>query len=497
MVRGNIVRVAVLLPGLCAAAPLSAQTDHEPVGAADAAATITAADLRDRIGILADDSMRGRDTPSPELEQAARYVAEQFRSFGLQPGNGDSYLQPYPLTLVGPGPVDRQALRLRGPSDSRTLDPRTEFVAVPVGRALEGGGPLVRVDPSEEQADLTGRVAVISVTPAALQRVFGRVRHILAERGARGAILVVRAPAAYLAGIRRFFGRRRVSLGEPNDFPAPVMLVSASELPSSLAEALREERPLPPGWSAVLRSDGEVEAARGWNAIGWLEGSDPRLKHEYVLFTAHMDHVGVGRPVDGDSIYNGADDDASGTATVVELAEAFARTTPRPRRSLIFMTVSGEEKGLFGSRWYTEHPLFPLARTVADLNIDMIGRNWRDTVVAIGKAESSLGPLVEEIAAAHPELHMAVVDDRWPDERFYFRSDHYNFARKGVPILFFFSGVHEDYHRPSDEPSKIEYGKTARIGRLIYRLGRAVADADQKPRWDEQAYRRVVEGGDR
>ncbi len=124
----------------------------------------------------------------------------------------------------------------------------------------------------------------------------------------------------------------------------------------------------------------------------------------------------------------------------------------------------------------------------------MIGRNWPDTVVAIGKDESSLGPLVDRIAAQHPELGLTVIDDPWPEERFYFRSDHVNFARKGVPILFFFSGVHDDYHQPSDEADKIRYDKTASIVRLVYRLGLEVANADEAPEWDPEAYRRVVEG---
>jgi len=211
------------------------------------------------------------------------------------------------------------------------------------------------------------------------------------------------------------------------------------------------------------------------------------------VFTAHMDHVGVGSPVDGDSIYNGADDDASGTVTIIELAQAFASLPEAPRRSLVFMTVSGEEKGLLGSGWYAEHPTFPMDQTVANLNLDMIGRNWPDTIVAIGKEESSLGPLVEKIAAEHPELDMAVIDDIWPEEGFYSRSDHYNFARLGVPILFFFNGTHDDYHRPSDHPDKIGYDKMSRIGRLLFFLGYEVATEDDRPSWDAEAYDRVVE----
>ena len=206
-----------------------------------------------------------------------------------------------------------------------------------------------------------------------------------------------------------------------------------------------------------------------------------------------MDHVGVGRPVEGDSIYNGADDDASGTVTIIELAQAFAALPEAPRRSMVFMTVSGEEKGLLGSGWYADHPTFPLAQTVANLNMDMVGRNWTDTIVAIGKEESTLGPLVERVSAEHPELDMAVIDDIWPEEGFYSRSDHYNFARNGVPVLFFFNGTHDDYHRPSDHADKIAYDKMSRIGRLVFYTGFEVANADDRPAWDAAAYGRVVE----
>ena len=366
-----------------------------------------------------------------------------------------------------------------------------------MGGELDASGPLVSLENAGAGADLLGKVVVVRATPQSIQPTLARIRELLAGRRASGAIVTVEAGETYLSGLRAFFARRRVSLGEPDEFPGPVAIVGEDRLPEALAGALRSGRELPPGWSASLHGEAEVRREEAMNVVGWLEGSDPELADEFVIFTAHMDHVGVGRPVSGDSIYNGADDDASGTAAVVELAQAFAATNPRPRRSMVFMTVSGEEKGLLGSRWYSEHPAFPLDRTVANLNIDMIGRNWADTVVAIGKAESTLGPLVEEIAAARPELDLAIIDDPWPEERFYYRSDHFNFARNGVPILFFFSGTHEDYHRPSDEPEKIRYEKTARITRLIYYLGLEIGNAEGRPEWDPEAYRRVVEGGGR
>jgi Zn-dependent M28 family amino/carboxypeptidase len=228
------------------------------------------------------------------------------------------------------------------------------------------------------------------------------------------------------------------------------------------------------------------------NTVGVLPGSDPVLKNEYLVYSAHMDHIGITRGR-ADSINNGADDDASGTAGVIELAEAFSRPGARPKRSIIFLTVSGEEKGLWGSDFFASNPPVPIKQIVADINIDMIGRNWPDTVVAIGKEHSDLGTTLNRVNAAHPELGMTAIDDRWPEERFYFRSDHYNFARKGVPILFFFSGVHEDYHEVTDSPEKINSEKEARILRLLFYLGQEIANAPKRPEWKRESYEEIVE----
>jgi Zn-dependent M28 family amino/carboxypeptidase len=228
------------------------------------------------------------------------------------------------------------------------------------------------------------------------------------------------------------------------------------------------------------------------NTVGILEGSDPALKHEYLVYSAHMDHIGI-TPGQADSINNGADDDASGTTGVIEMAEAFSQPGARPKRSIIFLTVSGEEKGLWGSEYFTSHPPVPITQIVADINIDMIGRNWADTIVAIGKEQSDLGTTLNRVNAAHPELRMTAIDDRWPEERFYFRSDHYNFARRGVPILFFFNGVHADYHEVTDSPEKINSEKESRILRLLFYLGQAIGNAPARPQWNPASYREIVE----
>jgi Zn-dependent M28 family amino/carboxypeptidase len=158
------------------------------------------------------------------------------------------------------------------------------------------------------------------------------------------------------------------------------------------------------------------------------------------------------------------------------------------------MAVSGEERGLWGSEYFSEYPTVPLASIVADLNTDMVGRNWRDTIAVIGKEHSDLGATLNRVSAAHSELRMQAIDDIWPQENFYFRSDHYNFARKGIPILFFFNGTHADYHEVSDSPDKIDAEKESRIVKLVFYLGLDIANAPRRPQWNPDSYRRIVQG---
>lgn len=489
--------LAIAAVGLAVPATACAQSTRgvDADAAAAAAATISVDDLRARLAVIAHDSMRGRATPSPELRETAEYVAAQMRSFGLRPGAEDgAWLQEYPLTTMRAGPAADHLVRIEGPGGPWELELETDYLAQYESETANGAGEIVLLEIGEDGPDVTGRVAAIRVTTANLQQVFGGSLASILNGDPAGILLSLDVSDEFMGRLRSFLGGGRTTLGEPEESSIPVVYLVHSRLPAPL-QGLFDGTGEASGWSAELRTRAEVETETAPNTIGVLPGSDPELRDEYVVFTAHMDHIGISRDVEAgaDSINNGADDDASGTVTIIELAEAFASLDPRPRRSLVFMTVSGEERGLLGSRWYSDHPTVPLESTVANLNMDMVGRNWTDTIVAIGKEESSLGPLVESIAAAHPELNMAVIDDLWPEESFYTRSDHFNFARKGVPILFFFNGVHEDYHRPSDEMDKIDYEKMARIGRLVFHTGLAVADADERPLWDADAYARVVE----
>ncbi len=484
-IRMSLAVIAAALAVNGAPGSLAAQAEAAAAGAE----TITAADLRFRIGALAHDSMRGRATPSPELDKAARHIARRFEEFGLQPADGDSYLQAYPLTASRAGAPGRQLVEIDGPGGGALAE--SDYIAVAGGRG-QAAGPLAIASLTAADPP-TGAIALMRVTPEDTRRALESIRGVL-ESGAIAVLLAIDASDDYFEAIRRFYEGERLSVGVPEELGAPIAFVRAIALPETLQAALSAGGSTN-AYEATVRTHSEFREERAFNTIGWIEGSDPDLRDEFVVLTAHMDHVGVGRPINGDSIYNGADDDASGTAAIVELAEAFASLETPPRRSIVFMTVSGEERGLLGSAWYAENPLFPIGATVANLNIDMIGRNWRDTVVAIGRDESTLGTALEETLREHPELGLEMIDDPWPEENFYIRSDHYNFARKGVPILFFFTGTHEDYHGPNDEADRILYEKTARITRLIFHLGRRIADAEGRPEWDPAAYRRVVEGG--
>lgn len=495
-----------------------------PSGPANAAAGITPAAIHRQIAYLASDEMRGRDTPSPELERAAEYIEEEFRGFGLQPGGEEGgYMQRYALQRRA---LDTGAarLRLRGGSGGEvSLTHGTDFAAF-AGVPNEVSAPVVavvgRIEP--EMSELNGRV-VIARLPGAdmtrdLSRSLNQQRNAAQAAGAAGVIFVVDEgfPARTISVTSEMSGRPgRLSVGELRDIPAFLLTHAAAkrvgqELKVDLSQVLQSNES---GAGRVASSAGVgltavasapvrlVEDHRAPNVVGILPGSDPELRDTYVVFSAHFDHVGVGRPdASGDSIYNGADDNASGTSGLLEVARAFAALPKAPARSLVFLAVSGEEKGLLGSEYYSDHPTVPLEKIVANINVDMIGRNAADSIVVIGQEYSSLGPLVQEVASANPELGLIVAQDIWPEQRFFFRSDHYNFARKEIPALFFFAGVHEDYHRPSDHVEKIDLDKTARVSRLIFYTAYEIANRRTPPSWTEQGLseiRALTAGGRR
>ncbi len=494
---------------IVASAPLAAQTKDVK----KAAASITEKDVRKRINIIADDSMMGRDTPSPGLEMTAQYVADQFKSFGLKPGgDSGSYLQRYAL-------IKKQLLADRSFVEFSSSDLQ-DFIVLPFTTSViqyegESAGPPVTAeilliggptDPEKFPADslVKGKFIVWVVNWDQVPK-FGNAMIIKAmTAGAAGVFAASNRDTTVIAKAAAQAGRVKVARAEDAKSPGGVPLVLefsqaavAAQFPQAQGtfdqlNAATEMRVLSlPDWTATVRiSDSTLGTAMAPNVVGVLEGTDPTLNNEYVVFSAHMDHIGItpGKP---DSINNGADDDGSGTVGILELAEAFARKKAATRRSLIFVTVSGEEKGLWGSAYFTAHSPVPIDQVVANLNMDMIGRNWPDTVETIGMTFSTLGPMLDSVASANPKLGMTPVNDLSPEERRLFRSDHYNFARAGVPILYFTSGHHPDYHEVSDSPDKINAEKEARLVQLVFWMGQAVGNAATKPAWNPGALEQV------
>ncbi len=506
----RLLAVLLLAAPPCLAAQTGPRTDLKP-----AAARITEAEIRRQIEIIAHDSMGGRDTPSPGLEMTAEWVAREFARYGLKPGgDAGSYLQRYEVNVSEPDP-DSTFLELLIPGSAPARlqigsDVRIEGVAPRTATQYEVvllGGKLL--DPNAIKAEaVRGKLAIIvtdwsggmgqQIQEAAVNAV---------TRGALGVLLPINNDSlATQMGLGSPVGPT-VRLGPPRPAAPSNGRFFALTSDAALTRALPAVRqqiaflrgsprttvaPVTDWRATVVSREGDARSVQVPNTVGILEGSDPTLRNEYLVITAHMDHVGssCGGSTPEDRICNGADDDASGTVGLVELAKAFEQA--RPARSILFVAVSGEEKGLWGSAQFAERPPVPISAMVANLNMDMIGRNWKDSIVAVGKPHSSLGALVDRVAAEHPELGMTVVDDLWPDENLFMRSDHYNFARRGIPALFFTSGLHGDYHAVSDTPDKIDAEKQARILQLIFYLGYEIANTPERPVWDQASYQRIV-----
>ena len=500
-------RLVALWAALLIGRPLHAQAS----GPLDRAAhTITADNLRDRIGILAHDSMEGRDTPSPGLERAAAYVAGEFRRLGLRPaGESGTYIQRFGVSRwTVDTAASSLALAARGAAATVKFGSEVRVIGGEIsnrpltGDAVLVAGPLT-ADVAREPR-LRDRIVLLAPDfQRSLPSDLGdRVEEI--ARIARAVLILSNRDTAT-------FAQRLDSSMEPRLTPdfrdadggAPVIEVMERALGNVAAVSGLDLAGLRSLDSTVVRllphlridlriARHYLQRSRAPNLVAVLEGRDRRLRAEYVAISAHLDHVGM-RPGRADSIFNGADDNASGVAGLLELAEAFSLPEARPARSLLFLVPSGEEQGLWGSAYYVRHPTVPLRQVVADLNMDLIGRNWVDSVIVAGPEMSTLGATLRRVTGAHPELRMAAVADRWPKERIFYRSDHYNFALAAVPVLFFTSGTHPDYHRPSDEAGLIDTEKASRLVRYVFHIGAAVANDPVRPRWTPGSYERLLE----
>ena len=549
----------VLVPAPLAQQPQGARVAAaapSPYFAAERAAAerITAEGMKEILYIIASDEYAGRDTPSPGQDKAAQFIADRLKKLKVKPaGDNGSYFQRIALTKTE---VDRE----RSTAQLGDAPFRIGIDFLPTGRASgEAEAPLVyagygwvirskNINPYEG-VDVRDRIVVVSgdgVTPPPGVAV-GSLRagdwetpiSYAQKNGARAIVLVPRnfdrrwrygafriaqpsyavprlegvttedeeeEPAAPTAGLVSIIPSRAMLdalfAGEQLDGAGVLRLAqatTAAEQPKAFA--LKAEKRL------RLSVKLSVTDAHTQNVVGVLEGKDSKLKKEYVALGAHYDHVGAAgasgcRPVGADSICNGADDDGSGTTGLLAMAEAFSKG-PRPKRSILFVWHTGEEKGLWGSDYFTRYPTVPLAQIVAQLNIDMIGRSKKegdtnpankmltgpDEIYVIGSRMMStqLGELNEAVNRGYLNLKYNYHYDEPNDpERLYSRSDHYNYAKRGVPIIFFFDGVHEDYHRPTDSPDKIDYQKMQNITRTVFVLASELANAPARPVVDKQ-----------
>lgn len=466
--------------------------------------SITADDVRRHIMLLAADSMRGRATPSPQLDQAARYAAAQFRRARLIPlGDSGSYLQRYQILKTRLIP-ESSTVRITGPSSATwRLGRDVDWLRGSEVSPRRVAGPIVVLtgvpDSTRPFGPLDVRGAIVVHLAATNEN--GGVDapfwlfQAAARAGVVGWIQVVQRDTSQWRRLIANIHEPRVLISRHKDaIPFPVVEMLDGTIGRFLAEAGLPQagiRPLPRpaprpaillNYRVELRLTERVVSRRtAPNVLALLPGTD--TAHTGVLYLmAHLDGLGVGERIGTDSIYNGADDNATGVAAVLEAARALSRG-PRPRRSVIFALFSGTEQRVWGSGYYLAHPVVPLAETVGVINIESIGRDLKDSLAIVrGPAPTPLEDAVDRAARAHAAaIGVTVVHDPAPDQRLWLQGDHSLFFALGIPILYLHNGTHGDLHHPGDEPQKIDFASTARITRFLTALVREAATPSPTP----------------
>jgi Peptidase family M28/PA domain len=486
----KLVFALLLLPAVFAAAQKNVQTKF--------AKTITAADLKKHLYTVAGPEMEGRETATDGQKKAATYIENHFKTLGLLPGNKESYQMNF---TVFADSASSAAMEVNGQMYTYGIDfsantgsnvPATYRFSEVV---FAGAGISDDTQDDYKNLDVKGKLVMIfgSLAPKnANKKTTIQAKVEAAKKNGAAAILFINAalqPAQpgrrggmYINGFKKSLTPQQFFIGEK---------VAKEIMGDEYDKAMNETMPAKVyGADIMLQFDKQSIVLQSSNVLGMIEGSDK--KDEYVFITAHYDHLGKRDTI----IYYGADDDGSGTVSVLELAEAFAQAKAAgkgPRRSIVFMTVSGEEKGLWGSEIYGNRPIFPLEKTTVDLNVDMIGRigqeytknksaDSENYVYIIGddKISSDLKPISEMVNNQFTKLKLDYkYNDPKDPNRFYYRSDHYNFAEKGVPIIFYFNGVHKDYHRPTDTPDKINYELMTKRAQLVFYTAWEMANRDE------------------
>ncbi len=474
------------------------KTITDPVAYAN---TITETELKEMLYVYASDEFQGRETGKEGEKKAVEFLKNYYKNAKIPPTQAkNAYFQPVPLISYGnpDGNITLNGKNFSMGEQFVTFSPADKFLATYQEIVFAGYGIEDDAYSDYKNIDVTGKVILIMggepknesgtyvITGTSEPSKWSNLRQAIndkiqlaKEKKAAGLLFYDEANFPLIS--QRFNFMKKNSHGnnmrlknEEEDAFFYVFINSemAQQVDKNIGKTTLSKT-IPATMKVDFKS--ETESITSNNVIAYIKGSEK--PEEYIIISAHLDHVGV--DASGD-VFNGADDDGSGTVAVMEIAEAFKKAQSEgkgPKRSVVFLHVTGEEKGLFGSDYYTQHPVFPLASTVADLNIDMIGRTdpnrtgGRNYVYLIGsdKLSTELHTLSEEINSKYMKLELDYTyNDENDPNRFYYRSDHYNFAKNNIPVIFYFNGTHEDYHKVTDTPDKIQYDLLANRAKLVF-----------------------------
>jgi hypothetical protein len=460
---------------------------------------VSAESMRGHLSFIASDTLEGRNTPSRGLDIAAEYIAAQFRRAGLEPAGDDGYFQTARF-LVAETPMEAFELKLKAGTETMSVA-RTE-VTFNIDKELNFTAPIFKVDYGDAPtvATLTseqveGKIVITEIPDsrrAEQSRRFEMFRsreEFLNKMTELKARLVVSIDRVSSTGRGAGEGRlidpdnRRAFVQQPS---TPVITIHDPRV----VKAYDLMKPGPSVTELSLRLPSQIEKpVRLRNVIGLLRGSDPGLKDTYVLLTAHYDHIGIRLGMEGDNIFNGANDDGSGTVSVIELASALARLKQRPKRSIVFMTFFGEEKGLLGSRYYARHPVFPIDKTVADINLEQVGRTDSSEGPQLANATltgfdySDIGTILQTAGKA---TGITVYKHEQNSDPFFSRSDNQALADQGVPAHTLCTAfVYPDYHGAGDHWEKIDYANMEKVDRMVGLALIMIANNPEAPKWNE------------
>ena len=508
----------------------------------EASATIRPGALRADMRFLADDLLEGRGTGTRGHEVAAKFMASEFEGMGLEPaGENRTFFQSVPLRSIRPD-QEHTTFSIVGEGKAQALifaqdfvtsgDPGRTETAVEAPIVYVGFGVTALEQGYDDYADVEAKGKIVAYLYGAPARFGSTMRaHYssgvmkAANAAAHGAVgtLLLDSPAleelySFNDRVRdlAFAGLRWLDRqGQPSDyFPtlrgtASLSMVGTAKLlqgsgksPEAIYAAAKEGKPssLALAATAKIKIVSKLEDMHSPNVVARLQGSDPKLREEHLVYSAHLDHLGIGAPVNGDNIYNGALDNASGSACLLEIARAFSQMKPRPRRSILFVSVTGEEEGLLGSDYFAHYPTVSKDGLVANINMDGAALLWPiEDLVARGAEHSTLDSAVHEAAA---RLKLGVSPDPYPEQVLFIRSDQYSFVKQGIPSLLLSAGKKSSnpnikpeeirrrwfattYHKPQDDMNQpFDFESGAQFARYSFLLGYILAQRNERPVWN-------------